>query len=142
MEDGFGATWNELLSRLPNPHFLQTCEWGQVKASVGWTPRYAIWREDCSWQVASGVESGLSSGPPPVGAALLLKRSIPIRGLAAKMSVLYLPKGPNLDWTDAALRDRVLDDLQALAKRESAIFLKIDPDVVLGRGFPRSLWGY
>lgn len=138
MAQEFRTAWNELLSRLPNPHFLQTFEWGEVKARVGWTPHYAVWQKDGSWQVASGVEGRLSSGPRPVAAALLLKRSIPIRGLAARMSVLYLPKGPNLDWTHAALRDRVLDDLQAFAKREGAIFLKIDPDVVLGKGDPAS----
>jgi lipid II:glycine glycyltransferase (peptidoglycan interpeptide bridge formation enzyme) len=30
----------------------------------------------------------------------------------------------------------VLDDLQALARREGAIFIKIDPDVVVGTGIP------
>jgi lipid II:glycine glycyltransferase (peptidoglycan interpeptide bridge formation enzyme) len=54
------------------------------------------------------------------------------------MSVLYLPKGPNLDWSDVPLRGRVLDDLQSLAKREGAILLKMDPDVVLGMGVPGS----
>jgi hypothetical protein len=31
---------------------------------------------------------------------------------------------------------RVLDDLQSFAKKQGAIFLKLDPDVVLGRGVP------
>jgi lipid II:glycine glycyltransferase (peptidoglycan interpeptide bridge formation enzyme) len=54
------------------------------------------------------------------------------------MSILYLPKGPNLDWTDVALRNRVLDDLHSLAKNAGAIFLKMDPDVALGTGVPGS----
>jgi lipid II:glycine glycyltransferase (peptidoglycan interpeptide bridge formation enzyme) len=41
-----------------------------------------------------------------------------------------------MDWSNAELRGRVLTDLQALARREGAIFLKLDPDVVLGRGVP------
>jgi lipid II:glycine glycyltransferase (peptidoglycan interpeptide bridge formation enzyme) len=138
MKDDFGDAWNDLISRLPNPHFLQTFEWGQVKARVGWAPRYAIWLEDGSWQVANGTEGRPALGTPPTAAALVLKRSIPIRGLAARMSVLYLPKGPNLDWSDVPLRGRVLDDLQSLAKREGAILLKMDPDVVLGTGVPGS----
>ena len=37
-----------------------------------------------------------------------------------------------------SLRTRVLNDLQAFAKKQGAIFLKIDPDIVLGRGVPNS----
>jgi lipid II:glycine glycyltransferase (peptidoglycan interpeptide bridge formation enzyme) len=33
----------------------------------------------------------------------------------------------------------VLDDLQSFAKKQGAIFLKLDPDVVLGRGVPVSV---
>ena len=43
-----------------------------------------------------------------------------------------------LDWTNEALRNRVLDDLQSFAKKQGAIFLKMDPDVVLGTGIPDS----
>ena len=32
----------------------------------------------------------------------------------------------------------MLNDLQSFAKKQGAIFLKIDPDVVLGRGVPDS----
>ncbi len=44
-----------------------------------------------------------------------------------------------MDWTNDSLRERVLDDLQSFAKKQGAIFLKIDPDVVLGRGVPLSV---
>jgi peptidoglycan pentaglycine glycine transferase (the first glycine) len=50
--------------------------------------------------------------------------------------LLNAPTGPNLDWGDALLRQRVLDDLQGLARQHGAIFLKLDPDVVLGTGLP------
>jgi peptidoglycan pentaglycine glycine transferase (the first glycine) len=50
--------------------------------------------------------------------------------------VLYAPKGALLDWTNVSLRQRVLDDLQFFAKKQGAIFLKMDPDVVLGTGVP------
>jgi peptidoglycan pentaglycine glycine transferase (the first glycine) len=42
-----------------------------------------------------------------------------------------------MDWSDALLRMRVLSDLQSMAKKQSAVFLKIDPDVVLGTGIPQ-----
>ena len=38
-----GNIWNEIISKLPDPHFLQTYEWGQVKAKYGWQPIYLVW---------------------------------------------------------------------------------------------------
>ncbi len=114
------AQWNDLISNLPKPHLLQTWEWAQVKAKYGWEPMPFIWND----------------GERTVASAMILKRRIPIGGMAARMSILYIPKGPLLDWSIEPLRERVLDDLQTFAKRHGAIFLKIDPDVVLGTGIP------
>ncbi len=71
-----------------------------------------------------------------VAAAMVLKRSLPVGGFAKKMCVLYVPKGPLMDWNDTGLRQRVLADLQAFAKHQGAIFVKVDPDVALGTGIP------
>jgi lipid II:glycine glycyltransferase (peptidoglycan interpeptide bridge formation enzyme) len=50
---------------------------------------------------------------------------------------LYAPKGPLLqDWNNIALRRHVLSDLKALAGRQGAVFIKIDPDVRTGIGVP------
>lgn len=129
--------WNSLISRLPNPHFLQTYEWGQVKAKYGWSRLYAVWDADGSWKVESDPNL-LSTFHLPVAAALILKRQILRNGFAARLSILYSSKGPLLDWTNESLRTRVLNDLQAFAKKQGAIFLKMDPDVVLGTGVPAS----
>ncbi|MFZ5902482.1 MAG: lipid II:glycine glycyltransferase FemX [Chloroflexota bacterium] len=130
--------WNQLIASLPNPHFLQTHEWGQVKARVGWSPIYAVWTRQSSVisDQLSVISEQLSVTENCLAACLILKRTIPIRGLAARLSVLYAPKGPLLDWADESLRKRVLDDLQAFAKKQGAIFLKMDPDIVLGTGIP------
>jgi lipid II:glycine glycyltransferase (peptidoglycan interpeptide bridge formation enzyme) len=69
-------------------------------------------------------------GDTPQAAALVLKRKTP--GLP--FNILYAPKGPLLDPGDVGLRERVLGDLRRLAQEERAIFIKIDPDVVRGRG--------
>ena len=74
----------------------------------------------------------------PSAAALILKRQILRNGFAARLSILYSPKGPLLDWSNKFLRDSVLNDLQAFAKKAGAIFLKMDPDLVLGTGIPSS----
>jgi lipid II:glycine glycyltransferase (peptidoglycan interpeptide bridge formation enzyme) len=127
--------WNSLISSLPQSHLLQTYEWGQVKARYGWLPLHAVWGRDGSFRVQDGA-SAIQVPRDAAAAALVLRRAVLRSGFAARMSILYTPKGPLLDWGDAHLRRRVLDDLQSLARREGAIFLKIDPDVVLGRGLP------
>jgi len=123
---GQPSEWNELIASLPDPHLLQTWQWAEVKAKYGWKPMPFVW------------ESAEGSRQSAVSAAMILKRAIPVSGFAARLSVLYIPKGPLMDWNNAALRQRVLDDLQAFARRQGAIFIKIDPDVVLGTGVPGS----
>lgn len=77
----------------------------------------------------------LSSFVFPVQAACLVLKRTAFR----YFSIFYAPKGPLMDWTNESLRKRVLDDLQSFAKKQGAIFLKLDPDVVLGRGVPGSV---
>ena len=127
-----------MISGLPDPHLLQTYEWGQVKAQYGWEPTYHIWSDKSYWSYMSNQLDLLDKLDlsDSVAAAMVLKRRIPIHGLGAKLCVLYAPKGPLLDWSNESLRERVLDDLQSFAKRQGAIFLKIDPDVKLGSGIP------
>ncbi len=129
--------WNSLISKLPNPHFLQTYEWGEVKAKYGWSPLYAVWDVDGKWKVETDPNL-FSAFHSPVAAALILKRQILRNGFVARLSILYSPKGPLLDWVNEPLRSRVLTDLQSFAKKQGAIFLKMDPDVVLGAGVPAS----
>ncbi len=130
--------WNSLISKLPNPHFLQTYEWGQVKAKYGWEPIYLVWDNEGK-MIEERDASRLSSTVFPVSAAaLILKRQIIRHGFAARLSILYSPKGPLLDWENKSLRTRVLNDLQSYARKQGAIFLKLDPDVVLGTGVPGS----
>lgn len=105
--------WNEIVAALPGAHLLQTNEWAQVKQSLGWSSQRFVWRE----------------GEQVRAAVLLLRRALPLG-----LGMLYAPRGPLLDWGDVALRNRVLDDLQALAHQQRALFLKLDAEVWLGRG--------
>lgn len=130
------TTWNSIISKLPNPHFLQTYEWGQVKAKYGWQPLYAIWTADGRLQVFKETDHCSLNTEPCLAAALILKKTITMGGMSARLSILYSPKGPLLDWANEPLRNRVLNDLQAFARKQGAIFLKMDPDVVLGTGAP------
>ena len=113
------SRWNDILTAFPDAHILQTREWAGIKARVGWQAEPHVWHD------AQGNV---------VAAAMLLRRKLP---KPLPWSVLYAPKGPLLaSWEDHALLARVLDDLQAYARRTAAVFLKIDPDVVLGTGVP------
>ena len=58
-------------------------------------------------------------------AALVLRRTFS----PLKLNILYVPKGPALDYANAALVDRVLRELVDVARRDRAIFIKIDPDL-------------
>jgi peptidoglycan pentaglycine glycine transferase (the first glycine) len=127
-------TWNSIVSKLPNPHFLQTYEWGQVKARYGWNPLYAVWTSDGKFSIFSDSDNYSPGSDHLLAAALILKRQVLKKGFARRLSILYSPKGPLLDWSDEPLRNRVLNDLQSYAKKQGAIFMKMDPDVVLGTG--------
>jgi peptidoglycan pentaglycine glycine transferase (the first glycine) len=117
------SRWNDLVAGLPQAHILQTWQWGQVKTRLGWKMLPYIW---------------ISAQDQVRAAALILQRVIPASGFAARLSLLYIPRGPLLDWGDPVLCQCVLDDLQSLARRKGAIFIKIDPEVQLGTGIPGS----
>jgi len=131
------SIWDQLISSLTNPHFLQTYEWAQVKTKYGWKPIYLVW-SDKSFQFYTSDQLSLLNQSNIQAACLVLKRTVLSRGFAERLCILYCPKGPLLDWSNESLRNRVLDDLQSFARKQGAIFLKIDPDVLLGTGVPES----
>jgi peptidoglycan pentaglycine glycine transferase (the first glycine) len=102
------SLWNAALLCLPDSHVLQSWEWGQVKSIHNWMPTRLLWEQD----------------EYPVAAAQVLRRPLPY----TPWGVMYVPKGPALDYSNSRLLDRVLDDLERFAHRQRAIFLKIDPD--------------
>ena len=108
-------TWNATLALLPYAHVLQTWEWGEFKASTtGWKPtRTAFLRR--------GEVVGM--------AQILTRQEGPFR-------VMYVPKGPALDYANEPLRKAILEALKRHAREAGAIFIKIDPDVVTGIGVP------
>lgn len=113
--------WNSLIGELPDPHLLQTWEWGQEKKAYGWNPTPVTW-SDAKGKITA--------------AALILEKDVRIGGFSAGLRILYVPRGPILDWSDHELRNEVLADLQAIAKKRRAIFVKIDPEVQVGAGIP------
>jgi len=114
------AVWQRSLEQLPQGHVLQSWTWAQFKSRWGWTPLPLL--------LAIPLES-----ERPLAAALVLKRRLPWLPFA----ILYVPKGPVLDYNDASLRRVVLAELEQIARQERAIFIKIDPDVAHSWGMEK-----
>lgn len=113
--------WNERCAKLPHASILQTREWGEVKRAFGWTPSHFGWEDETGNLLA---------------AALLLERRVQLPVLPISFNIVYVPRGPLLDWGNTTLRRKVLDDLQAYARQAKAIFVKIDPELRVGDGAP------
>jgi lipid II:glycine glycyltransferase (peptidoglycan interpeptide bridge formation enzyme) len=104
--------WKQAVASLPKAHALQSDIWGDFKSRWGWTAqRMTLTVAESSWE--------------PLAAAQVLKRQVQ----RLPYSLLYVPKGPILDYNDGALRRQVLIELEKLARREKAILIKIDPEV-------------
>ena len=107
--------WNSLLRKLPSAHILQSWDWGEFKRqTIGWQP----------------TRLAFKSGGNAVALA-----SVGLRGLGP-FKVLYVSKGPVLDYGNEPVLHGVLDTLESRARDMGALWLKIDPDVVLATGIP------
>jgi lipid II:glycine glycyltransferase (peptidoglycan interpeptide bridge formation enzyme) len=108
------AEWDASLAALPRSHLLQSWAWGDFKGRYGWRARRLLWQTP--------------AGP---AAAQVLART-----LLRRLRVLYVPKGPLLDWASPLARAHALAALEDLARHERAILIKIDPDVAVSAGPP------
>jgi peptidoglycan pentaglycine glycine transferase (the first glycine) len=115
--------WNAALAELPSAHLLQSWEWGEFKAGYGWEPERLVW---------------CTSDGKTAAAVQVLTRRIRAPGLGLSRSVLYVPRGPVLDWRQAELADQVLQGLRELSARPGVLQIKVDPDVPVGYGLPDS----
>lgn len=110
-----GARWNDTLRQMPTAHVLQTWEWAQFKrATTGWQAQHLSYQE----------------GGSPFAMASILTRKV------GPLTVMYVPKGPALDYGDSERVQAVLADLMQRARQQRAVWLKVDPDVVAATGVP------
>ncbi len=111
------STWQSALGKLPQVHALQSWVWGEFKSRWGWSMHpHLMSIAESSWE--------------PVGASMILKRAIP----RTPFCILYVPKGPLFNYSDAFLRQKMLGELERVAREQQAIFIKIDPDVIKSWG--------
>ena len=108
-------TWNSTLALLPGAHVLQTWEWGDFKAkTTGWSPQRIAY---------------MHKNEAVAMAQILTRQEGPFK-------IMYVPKGPALDWSNQPLRQAVISTLKRYAHDRGAIFIKIDPDIVTEVGEP------
>ncbi len=87
-------------------HFLQTGVWGAFKSQFGWVvERVGIFRQ----------------GRLVAGAQVLF------RPLPLGFSIAYVPRGPVLAHPDPDLLVELVRDMDGVARRHRAIFLKVEP---------------
>ena len=95
------SEWKRFLASQPNPHILQTAEWGELKQGFGWDVE----------RIVSG-ESGIQ----------ILFRKLPLG-----FSVAYAPKPINSNWLFVN-GNSFWAEIDAVCRKHKAVFLKIEPD--------------
>ena len=65
--------WNEIISKLPGASLLQTSQWAEVKARVGWDAFPKLWKKDDGTVEAAALvlKRPINAGPIPSGADVL-----------------------------------------------------------------------
>ncbi len=101
--------WTDLVNRHPAGHLLQSWAWGELKARFGWQVLRVAVTDD--------------------GKALRAGAQVLLHDLPGRRYVAYIPKGPLVDWQDAAQTHRLLDEVHQLCRSRGCIFLKIEPPV-------------
>lgn len=94
----------------PEITFHQTEEWANLKKVNNWDAHY-IGLEDDNKKIIAG--------------ALLLSKTLPI----IKKKMFYSPRGFLIDYNDKDLLKKFTEEIKKYAKKENAIFIKIDPFV-------------
>ena len=98
--------WNAFVASSARCHYMQSYEWGQVRAAAGWRPiRLALFREGT-------IEA----------AAQILEKRLPLCGLA----IHYVPRGPVVDFSDGQTLEAMLDALRETGRRRRAVMVRID----------------
>ena len=91
----------------PSGNLLQSWAWGELRARQRWQAIRLLARDGAGH---------------PCGAASVLCRELPIGG-----SILYLPRGPVLDFRDDHVLDAMVAALHRCGQRQRAVLCKIDP---------------
>ena len=102
--------WNDFVSGHAHAHLLQTDEWAELKCRFGWWARRILLPNS-------------DGGAARAGALVLFRKSM-------GQVLAYVPRGPLVDWSDAALTNATVARMCAAARQEGAFALKIEPSLL------------
>lgn len=99
---------DDFVKQSPQANLLQSSKWANIKAHWG-NERIGFYEND----------------------TLVASASILIQPLPLGFTLLYIPRGPIMDYTNQALVTFVMKTLKAYGKTKRAIFIKYDPFLFL-----------
>ncbi|MGT2753359.1 aminoacyltransferase [Streptococcus ovis] len=97
---------DEFVKQHPQVNLLQSSKWAQIKDNWG-NERIGFYKDG----------------------QLVAVASILIQPLPLGWSMIYIPRGPIMDYTDKELVSFVLTSLKTIAKTHRAVFIKFDPSI-------------
>ncbi|MGT2934409.1 aminoacyltransferase [Streptococcus castoreus] len=92
----------------PQANLLQSSDWGSVKDN---------WKHERIGFYEDGIQ---------VAAAVCLIRQLPLG-----LTLIYIPRGPIMDYANFELLDFVIKSLKAFGKSRRALFIKMDPNLLI-----------
>ena len=99
---------DDFVAAHPQANLLQSAAWAQIKDNWG-NERLGFYKDD----------------------HLVAAASVLIKPLPLGMTMLYIPRGPIMDYSDKELLTFVLASLKKFAKEKKALFVKFDPSLFL-----------
>jgi len=100
--------WDTFLRKQPFFTLLQSWAWGEFKEELGWVAYRVVVRDN---------------GEIVAGAQMLVKP------LPLGMSIAYVPRGPARTWLNEDVAHLLFTELKRIARKNRAIFLKIEPAI-------------
>lgn len=101
--------WKKFADKNSEITFYQTKEWANLKSKNNWQAHYL----------------GLEENNKIIAGSLILSKTLPI----INKKMFYAPRGFLLDYKDKKILKKFTKELKEYAKKEHAIFVKIDPYV-------------
>ena len=100
--------YEKFVSKNKKSHFMQSYYWGEVMKYKNFIPHYV----------------GIKENGTLVATALLLEKK-----MFKSLSYFYCPRGYIMDYSNNTLLEKFTAELKGYAKKNHAIYIKIDPDI-------------
>ena len=102
---------DEFVKNSPQTNLLQSSDWAKIKDNWG-NERLGVYQDD----------------------KLVAVASILIQSLPLGFTMLYIPRGPIMDYQNSELVAFMLQSIKTYAKSKRAVFAKFDPSLFLRKG--------